>query len=115
MINIMTIEGHKAVIAYDDEIGLFRGEFSGLNGGADFYAEDVENLRKEGEISLREFLAVCKEKGIEPYKHYSGRFNLRLEPALHAEIAAFANAENLSLNEWVIKRLKTDIQQLDNK
>lgn len=112
MINMMMINGHKATITYDDEIGLFRGEFNGLNGGADFYAADVETLRREGEISLAEFLAVCKEKGIEPYKSYSGRFNLRLEPALHAEIAAFANAENLSLNEWVVKRLQNDIQQL---
>ncbi|MGV6989053.1 type II toxin-antitoxin system HicB family antitoxin [Testudinibacter sp. P80/BLE/0925] len=112
MINMMIINGHKATITYDDEIGLFRGEFHGLNGGADFYAADVETLRREAEISLAEFLAVCKEKGIEPYKRYSGRFNLRLDPRLHAEIAAFANAENLSLNEWVVKRLQNDIQQL---
>ncbi|KGQ69375.1 DNA repair protein [Chelonobacter oris] len=112
MKNMMIIDGNKAVITYDDELGLFRGEFTGLNGGADFYAADVESLRREGEISLREFMAVCQENGIEPYKHYSGRFNLRLEPALHAEIAAFASAENLSLNEWVVKRLQSDIQQL---
>jgi predicted HicB family RNase H-like nuclease len=114
MINMMIINGHRATITYDDEIGLFRGEFTGLNGGADFYAADVETLRREGEISLSEFLTICQERGIKPYKHYSGRFNLRLDPNLHAEIAAFASAENLSLNEWVVKRLKADILQLSN-
>ncbi len=34
----MTINGVKAVISYDSDIDLFRGEFIGLNGGADFYA-----------------------------------------------------------------------------
>jgi len=36
MINRMTINGVKAVITYDSDIDLFRGEFTGLNGGADF-------------------------------------------------------------------------------
>ena len=54
--NTMTINGYQAVIAFDPEIQMFRGEFVGLNGGADFYATDVDGLRHEGEISLRLFL-----------------------------------------------------------
>ncbi len=34
----MNIDGYCAIIKYDPEIEMFRGEFSGLNGGADFYA-----------------------------------------------------------------------------
>lgn len=34
--NIMEIDGYKAVIAYDPDINLFRGGFIELNGGADF-------------------------------------------------------------------------------
>lgn len=34
---------------------MFRGEFVGLNGGADFYAKDIDSLHKEGEISLKVF------------------------------------------------------------
>ncbi len=51
--NTMTISGYQAVIAFDPDIQLFRGEFVGLNGGADFYAADVAGLKHEGEISLR--------------------------------------------------------------
>ena len=36
MINTMTIDGYDAVIQYDPDIKMFRGEFVGLNGGADF-------------------------------------------------------------------------------
>jgi predicted HicB family RNase H-like nuclease len=80
---------------------MFRGEFVGLNGGADFYAKDIDGLRKEGEISLKVFLDMCREDGVEPHKEYSGKFNLRVSPELHAEIAARAAAAGKSLNQWV--------------
>lgn len=72
MMNIMEIYDYRAVIQYDPEINKFRGEFIGLNGGADFYAIDIDSLRKEGEISLRVFLDMCQEDGVKPRKEYSG-------------------------------------------
>ena len=55
MKNVMDFNGYKAAIAYDPEIEMFRGEFVGLNGGADFYASDLAGLRREGSESLRIF------------------------------------------------------------
>lgn len=101
MMNIMEINGYRAVVQYDPDIDMFRGEFVGLNGGADFYAKDIDGLRKEGEISLRVFLEMCQEEGVEPRKEYSGRFNLRVSPQLHAEIVTRAMTEGKSLNQWV--------------
>ena len=104
--NTMTIDGYLAVISYDEEIDMFRGEFTGLNGGADFYATDISTLRKEGEISLKAFLEACEKRGIEPRKHYSGKFNLRVPPALHERLAAQASAHGKSINAWVVDLLK---------
>ncbi|PUA18772.1 type II toxin-antitoxin system HicB family antitoxin [Glaciimonas sp. PCH181] len=73
MINTMNIDGHQAVTVFDSELDLFRGEFIGLNGGADFYAGDVKGLRHEGAISLQVFLKTCAAKGIEPRKNFSGK------------------------------------------
>ncbi len=72
--NTMTIKGYQAVITVDPDIQMFRGEFVGLNGGADFYAADVKGLKKEGEVSLRVFQEACERRGIEPRKHFSGSF-----------------------------------------
>lgn len=101
MMNMLEINGYRAVVQYDPDIDRLRGEFVGLNGGADFYAKDIDGLRKEGEISLRVFLEMCQEEGIEPRKEYSGKFNLRVAPHLHAEIATRAIAAGKSLNQWV--------------
>ena len=100
MINVMTIEGFKAVIAFDPDIQMFRGEFVGLNGGADFYAADVEGLKREGEVSLRVFLDACTKRGIEPRKHFSGKFVLRLDPEIHEAATVAATAAGQSLNQW---------------
>lgn len=104
--NIMTVDGYKAKIEYDPEIDMFRGEILGLNGGADFYGKTPDELRQEFKKSLKLFLDVCKEKGIEPYKEYSGKFNLRITPELHAELSSRASAEGKSLNQWIVETLE---------
>ncbi len=70
MINVMKFNEYSAVITFDPELEMFRGEFVGLNGGADFYAVDVIGLRKEGALSLKVFLEMCKEDGVSPLAKY---------------------------------------------
>lgn len=107
MRNVVTIEGHKAVVSFDPDIGMFRGEFLGLNGGADFYANDVDGLMREGRTSLETFLALCAEKGIAPLRVYSGRFNVRLDPKTHEAAVLAAASVDKSLNEWVAETIET--------
>ena len=104
--NIMEVDGYKAKIEYDPELDQFRGEILGLNGSADFYGKSPASLRKEFRNSLKVYLEVCREKGISPTKEYSGKFNLRIPPWLHREIAARATAAGKSINQWVSEILK---------
>ncbi len=106
MKNVMTIDGYQAVVAYDPELEMFRGEFVGLNGGADFYAKDIEGLKHEGAISLKVFLDACAEDGVEPRKSYSGKFVLRLDPKTHEAATAAAIAEGKSLNQWAAETIR---------
>ena len=101
MKNMMEINGYRAAIQFDPDIEMFRGEFVGLNGGADFYAQDIPSLRKEGATSLKVYLEMCREDGVEPRRQYSGKFNVRIPPDLHANVAAAAAAEGKSLNQWI--------------
>ena len=63
--NLMTVNGYQAVIEYDADIDMFRGEILGLTGGADFYGRTPDELRTEFRNSLEVFLEVCREKGVE--------------------------------------------------
>ena len=96
--NMMTLEGYKAKIEYDADLDMFRGEILGLNGGADFYGKNPKELRAEFRKSLLVFLDVCREKGLEPRRNYSGKFNLRIPPELHEKLAIVAQAEGKSIN-----------------
>ena len=105
--NLMHLNGYQAKIEYDPDLDMFRGEILGLNGGADFYGRTPEELRTEFATSLRVFLDVCREKGIEPRRRYSGKFNLRLKPELHERLALLAEADHKSLNLFVQEALES--------
>jgi len=107
--NIMTVDGYHAKIEYDEELDLFRGEILGLTGGADFYGKNPKELRSEFKRSLSVFLAVCNEKGIEPRRHFSGKFNLRIPPELHEKLAIAAQAEGKSINTLAQEALQERI------
>lgn len=104
--NIMSINGYQAKIEYDSELDLFRGEILGLNGGADFLGKNPKELRVEFKKSLDVFLAVCKENKIEPRRHFSGKFNLRISPELHEQLAIAAQAEGKSINTLAQEALR---------
>ena len=106
MNNVVEINGEKAVIAFDPDIRMLRGEFVGLNGGADFYAESVHALIEEGSKSLTVYLEMCREKGIEPRRKFSGKFNVRLDPDDHAAAVIAAAAAGKSLNEWIVGTIR---------
>ena len=85
---------------------MFRGEILSLNGGADFYGKNTKELRAEFRKSLKVFLDVCREKGIEPRRNYSGKFNLRIPADLHEKLAIVAQAEGKSINTVAEEALK---------
>lgn len=109
--NIMTVDQYHARIEYDEELDLFRGEILGLNGGADFYGKNPKELRAEFKKSLQVFLEVCAEKGIEPRRNFSGKFNLRISPELHERLAIQAQAQGKSINTLAQEALQASMAQ----
>jgi predicted HicB family RNase H-like nuclease len=114
MMNVMEIDGVKAVITFDPEINMFRGEFVGLNGGADFYSTDIDGLHREGKKSLKVFLDMCAEDGVSPYRKTSGRINLRLSQELYEKATTLANASGKSLNAWIVDVIRHTDDVLTN-
>jgi predicted HicB family RNase H-like nuclease len=107
--NIMNIDGYRAVVTYDTDVDQLRGEFLGLNGGADFYASTVADLRAQGSASLKTFMEVCRENGVEPVRQFSGKFNARIAPALHARAVETAAAEGISLNQLIERAIEHEV------
>ena len=109
MNNVMTFEdGYKAVIAYDPEIEMFRGEFVGSTARRIFTPPILKRLKREGKISLGIFRGLCG-KVIAPKKQ-AGRFALRLDPETYQSVAIAASASGKSINQFIVDSLKQSVQ-----
>jgi predicted HicB family RNase H-like nuclease len=97
--------GYTGVFEYDPEIDSFFGHVVDIRGAITFYGKSLEELKREMATSVDEYLAFCEERGVEPAKPYSGRFNVRMEPELHRTVANAAAAEGKSMNEWAVEKL----------
>ena len=107
--NVMTVDDYHATIEFDPDLDMFRGEILGLSGGADFYGKNPKELRAEFKRSLNIFLEVCAEKGVEPRRNFSGKFNLRISPQLHEKLAIAAQARGQSINALAQQALQESV------
>lgn len=99
--NVMTYKGYAARIEYSDEDQLLIGHVAGIRDVIGFHGESVAELRSAFEEAVDDYLETCIRLGREPQKTYSGKLSLRLEPTLHASVAAKAELANKSINQWV--------------
>ncbi|MFN8495078.1 MAG: type II toxin-antitoxin system HicB family antitoxin [Caldilineaceae bacterium] len=98
--NLMTYNGYAARIEYSDEDGCFVGHIAGIRDVVGFHGESVAELRAAFIEAVDDYLATCAKLGRLPQKPYSGKVMLRIDPALHAQAAALAEAQGKSLNAW---------------
>ncbi|MHB1271426.1 MAG: YlcI/YnfO family protein [Rhodanobacter sp.] len=52
-----------------------------------------------------------KEKGRDPFRHFSGKFNARIDPELHAHAVEIATAEGVSLNQFVERAIEHEVYE----
>ena len=76
----MKYKGYVAAVEFDDSVRLLHGWVvsSGPYPLATFEATDVDEMRREFERSVDEYLASCEEDGIEPREPLSAVLDLRL-------------------------------------
>lgn len=105
--NSIDIAGQPAVITYVPELGAFRGKFLGLSGYCDFVSDSIQGLKKEGEVSLREYLEDCSAAGTEPYARQEKvkTFTLRYPESFGERLNQAAAEHETSVNAYIIETL----------
>lgn len=92
--------------AEDSEFVATVAEFPSLSWLASSQVQALEGL----EALLTDVVVDMQEQGEEvpepiSERNYSGKFNLRLGEKLHREVALRAAEEDLSINQWVVRKL----------
>ena len=93
-------------VEFDEEADIFHGEVINTRDVITFQGSTVKTLKKAFKDSIDDYLAFCKERGEQPERPFSGKFNVRLDPELHREAYVAAKIAGVSLNTWVAKAIQ---------
>jgi predicted HicB family RNase H-like nuclease len=104
--NTLTYKGYIATIEPDLDDGILVGRVINARDIIGFHGETISEAVKSFHAVIDEYLEDCQQRGINPNRPYSGKFNLRLPPELHSQIASAAARSGKSLNQWVIEKLE---------
>ena len=97
---MMTYKGYTGRIV-STEKGVFHGEVIGLTDVITFRGKTAPQVERAFQESVDDYLQFCEERGESPETPYSGKFVVRISPALHCSAANAADRANQSLNAWV--------------
>jgi predicted HicB family RNase H-like nuclease len=106
----MTYKGYLGSVAYSEKDNVFFGKIEGINGLVNFEGESVKELTDAFHEAVDDYLAYCKDEGIEPDKSYSGVLNVRLAPALHRKIAMLARQAGQTLNAYIKEAIEEKVE-----
>lgn len=106
---MMEYKGYIGIVEYDSDAKLFHGDIVNTRDVVTFQGTTVNEIEKAFRESIDDYISWCKEEGVEPEKPYSGKFNVRLSPELHREIAITSKKMNVSINSFVEKALKDEL------
>lgn len=103
--NTLSYNGYTAKIEFDSDDGILFGNIIGIRDTVGFHGESVGELKEAFHEAVDFYIESCEKAGKEPNKPFSGKFVVRADSSLHAEIAVAAVGAGKSLNKWVIDTL----------
>ena len=108
--NIIEYKGYYAKIEYSVEDRVLFGKIEGIRDLVNFESNSANDIEKEFQNAVDDYLDFCRSVGKEPDKPYKGTFNVRISPDLHKKIAERAFQRDMSLNSWVEEALSMHIK-----
>ena len=111
MKNMMKYKNFYASINYEDETSTFWGKIEGIEDTISFESDNVKGLKEEMKKVVDEYLEECKMLNKSPLKKYKGNFNVRIEPMLHQNAVLLSKQFNISLNQFVEKSIREQIEK----
>lgn len=111
----MEYKGYHAIVEYSDEDEVFIGKVFGLADVILFDGESISELKNSFQDAVDDYLSLCEEIGKKPEREFKGSFNVRLSPELHKAAALKAEEDDLTLNQFVAKAVKSYIENSPGK
>jgi predicted HicB family RNase H-like nuclease len=100
---MLEYKGYIGTIEAED--GAFVGRVTGLRDVITFEGTTYAEVEQAFRDSIDDYLAFCAERGEPPDRPYTGKILLRVSPEIHRCAAMRAEAEGVSLNQWIARRI----------
>ncbi len=107
----MNYKGYIGSIEVSEEDNCLFGKVLDLpsDTAITYEGETVAELKADFEGAVDDYLAYCKEAGIQPRKSYTGTLNIRISPDTHSRIAALASKAGISINAYIRQTLDRQV------
>ncbi len=114
---LLKYKGYTGSVDYSEEDNCLYGKVLGMSKDMITYeGQDVNELRKDFEGAIDDYLALCKAHGKAPRTPYSGNLNIRITPEIHSRIAMMAMQAGTTINGFIRDTLAsvTGVARLTN-
>ncbi len=104
-------KGYVGSVEYSEEDNCLYGKVLGMHNDLISYeGETVEELKKDFEGAIEDYLASCEDRGVKPRKPFSGKLNLRMSSELHGRIATIAANTGTTINEFINRAISNELE-----
>lgn len=103
--DILKYKDYEGTAELDMARRVCRGKILFIDDLVTYEAASPAELQTEFEAAVDDYIDTCTALGREPQKPLRGQFNVRIPPTLHKVAALRALADNVSLNDVVVRAL----------
>ncbi|MFZ5524375.1 MAG: type II toxin-antitoxin system HicB family antitoxin [Pseudomonadota bacterium] len=104
---ILKYKDYEGTAELDMARCVCRGKILFIDDLVTYEAASPSDLQKEFEAAVDDYIETCTTLNREPQKPLKGQFNVRIPVALHKAATLRALADNISLNDVVVRALDT--------
>ena len=99
-------KGYTGNVEYDQVGNYFYGHVLGLHrDGISYEGSTADELKKDFQDGIDDYLEGCLANNVEPEKPYSGKIVVRMTSELHSSASEKARDQGISLNEFITRAI----------
>jgi predicted HicB family RNase H-like nuclease len=101
MSSLLSYKNYNGTVEYSKEDKCLFGKVVGIRSLLSYEGNSIQEMEMNFQSVIEEYIADCKERGLQPEQPYKGTFNVRISPELHRTIAVYAMEHGETLNAAV--------------
>lgn len=109
---VLKYKDYIGTVEYSAQDGVLFGKIIGIGDLVLYEGSSVEELTKAFNEAVDDYTKTCSLVGKDPEKHYSGSFNVRVNPDIHRMLEIAAETHKTNLNNYVkvciVEKLKNE-------